>query len=207
MGRRKDNNYYDMFVENTTYCVMAAEFLNKRMNDFDITSMPADLIALHEIEHEADVKKHEMSRKLAREFITPIEREDIIALSQQIDTVTDAIEDVLIGMHTFYITEIRSDALEMAELILQSTKKLKIIMDEFANFKKSETLHTDIIELNRIEEIGDSIHQKALHELFKNEKDPVKLFAWAKVYDTLEECLDAAEDVSDVVESVVMKNS
>jgi len=66
-----------------------------------------------------------MIRKLAKEFITPIEREDIMALADAIDNVTDAIEDVVMRMYMYNITSIRPQAVKMTEIIVKCCNSLK----------------------------------------------------------------------------------
>jgi uncharacterized protein Yka (UPF0111/DUF47 family) len=148
-----------------------------------------------------------MRKRLAREFITPIEREDIVSLADAIDNVTDTIEDVLLRIYMFNFTKMREDAVKMAAIIVKCCEALREAVVEFANFRKSQILHKLIIEINRLEEEGDDLFVKATRALFVNEKDPVQILAWRETLDYLEKCCDACEEVSEVIESVMMKNS
>ena len=86
-----------------------------------------------------------MMKRLAREFITPIEREDIVSLADAIDNVTDTIEDVLLRIYMFNFTKMREDAVKMAAIIVQCCEALREAVVEFANFRKSQILHKLII--------------------------------------------------------------
>ena len=91
---KKDNNYFEMLAELVDYSCDAANLLNNTLVSFDASEIQEKIEEMHSIEHAADVKKHNMMEKLAKEFITPIERGDIIEMAHYIDNVTDAIEDV-----------------------------------------------------------------------------------------------------------------
>ena len=207
MAKKKDVNYFDTFVELVQYSCDAAILLNEIVNDFHTSELEAKMEQMHEIEHAGDEGRHAMMKRLAREFITPIEREDIVSLADAIDNVTDTIEDVLLRIYMFNFTKMHEDVVKMAAIIVQCCEALKEAVVEFANFRKSQTLHKLIIEINRLEEEGDDLFVKATRELFVNEKDPVQIMAWRETLDYLEKCCDACEEVSEVIESVMMKNS
>ncbi|HBL35635.1 MAG TPA: DUF47 domain-containing protein [Firmicutes bacterium] len=206
MAKKKDVNYFDTFVELVQYSCDAAILLNEIVNDFHTDELEAKMEQMHEIEHAGDEGRHAMMKRLAREFITPIEREDIVSLADAIDNVTDTIEDVLLRIYMFNFTKMHEDVVKMAAIIVQCCEALKEAVAEFANFRKSQTLHKLIIEINRLEEDGDDLFVKATRELFVNEKDPVQIMAWRETLDYLEKCCDACEEVSEVIESVMMKN-
>ena len=101
--------------------------------------------AIHTIEHAADMEKHELLNTLIKAFITPIDREDIILLSQNIDDLTDNIEDVLIRIYYNNIRTIHPDALELMRIVCRCCEAVKVMMEEFADFrqKASRTDHQD----------------------------------------------------------------
>ena len=203
----KNNNYFEYFIELVDFCLAAAESLSSTLHNFDAKKLPETMKLLHEVEHNADVKKHEMIKKLSAEFITPIEREDIIQLSQEIDDVTDSIEDVLLKIYMFNITEIKEEALEFCKIIADCCQALKNVMQNFQNFKKSADLKKYLIEINRLEEVGDQLYTDAVRKLYTTCKDPIEIIAWTETFRRFEQCCDNCEDIADVVESVIMKNS
>lgn len=207
MARKASNNYFDMFIELVDFCCAAAKNLHQTLSRFDAKKLPETMEFLHGIEHAADLKKHEMMKKLAQEFITPIEREDIISLAQEIDDITDSIEDVLLRIYMYNVKTIRPEALAFSSVIVESCEVLKKVMENFHNFKKSSQIHKDIIEINRLEEDGDKLYVEAVRGLYTNCKDPIELMAWTEAFNHLERCCDNCEDVADVVESVIMKNT
>ncbi len=206
MGKR-DHNYFDMFVNAVDYSCTAAKNLHQTLLDFDAAKLPETMKYLHQIEHTADLEKHKLMNLLAREFITPIEREDILLLSKEIDDVTDAIEDVLMRAYMFNVKTIPQEAIRFSALVVKCCDSLRKAMEEFDNFKKSTSIREYLVEVNRLEEEGDQLYMEAVHDLFASGKSSVEILAWTEMYECFERCCDACEDVSDAVESVMMKNS
>lgn len=204
---KKQNNYFNMFIEQVDFCCIAAENLYETLQNFDVNNLPETMEHLHIVENDADKKKHDMVNKLAHEFITPIEREDIYQLAREIDDVTDSIEDILIKIYMFNVSKIRPEALEFVKIIVDCCKVLKEVMKDFHNFKKTTTLKPNIIEINRLEELGDSLYIEAVHELYATSKDPVEILTWTQMFDRMEKCCDNCEDVADIVEGIIMKNT
>ena len=136
MAKKQRTNYFQMFVEMVEFSCSASRNLSKTLINFEVDKLPEIMDYIHKIEHSADDKKHEMMVKLADEFITPIEREDIMSLAQTIDDVTDSIEDVLMRIYMFNIQSIRSEALDFADVIIQCCDCLKKTMEEYHNFQK-----------------------------------------------------------------------
>ena len=124
MAIKKDDNYFSTFVELVNYSCQAANLLSEIMHNFNPDELEEKMKLMHNIEHAGDVERHVMMKKLAKEFITPIEREDIVAMADAIDNVTDNIEDVLMRMYMFNIRTMREDALKMSEIIVKCCEAL-----------------------------------------------------------------------------------
>lgn len=204
---RKQTDYFKMFVDLVDYSCSAAKMLYNVISKYDEKQLAKRLEEIHNIEHSADIAKHNMMRLLVKEFITPIDREDIIQLSQEIDDVTDSIEDVMLRLYMFNITTIRDDALLFAEKIVEACNALKKAMEEFHNFKKSNKLHGLLVDTDNIEEQCDKIYAESVRKLYSGSNDIMEIIKWRSIYDQLEKCCDACEHASNVIESVIMKNS
>ncbi|AEE92184.1 putative phosphate transport regulator [Tepidanaerobacter acetatoxydans Re1] len=205
--RKKDNYYFDTFVQLVDYSCEAADLLNQIMIDYDAKQIKDKMEEMHTIEHTADVERHQMIGRLVKEFITPIEREDIMAIADCIDTVTDTIEDVLMRMYMYNISEVTKHAQKMTEIIVKCCRLLRQAFDEFPNFRKSQKLHELIVEINELEEEGDALYTEAIRALYLSNVNYKEIVAWDNTYHYLEKCCDACEDVAEVIENVIMKNS
>jgi predicted phosphate transport protein (TIGR00153 family) len=206
MGKN-DYNYFEQFVNLAKYSQESAEILNETLRNFNTEELPKKILAMHNIEHSADIAKHDMMDRLVKEFVPPIEREDIITLSQNIDDVTDAVEDILIRIDIFNVKTIRPEIFEFTSLIVNACKSLTEALVEFKSFKRSSKLQSLIIEVNRIEEEGDHLYTDAVRNLYRTSTDPVELLVWSEILDRFEKCCDACEAAANDIESIVMKNS
>ncbi len=207
MARKKEENYFDTFVKMGEYCCDAANLLNDIMNDFNPDELEEKMKQMHKIEHSADTERHVMMEKLMREFLPPIEREDITAIADAIDTVTDTIEDVLMRMYMFNVSYVREYAIQMTMVVVKCCDTMKVALDEFHDFRKSKILHDLIIQINHMEEEGDVLFTKATRDLYVNCKDYLEVAAWDQIFNFLEKCCDACEDVANEIELVKLKNS
>ncbi len=204
---KKRFDYFNYFKEVSEIICEGAEYLHTALHEFDSNSLQEKLDTLHEIEHRADCTRHEMTAMLAHEFITPIEREDIVSLAQQMDTVVDYLEDVLLRIYMFNIQDIRKDAILFADSIIKCAKELDGVLAEFKNFKHSQTIKEKIVAVNNCESEGDKLLVDGIRELSVSNASDRELFVWTDIYEHLELCLDACEDVVDIIESVIMKNT
>jgi uncharacterized protein Yka (UPF0111/DUF47 family) len=64
-----------------------------------------------------------------------------------------------------------------------------------------------LVEINRLENEADRVHQQAVKELFEDERDPIVVMKWKEMLDFLEETTDRCEDVADLIEGVMLKHA
>ncbi len=202
-----DKFYFENFSACTELSKKAANYLVECLENYDSNNMETMLKEMHGFEHSADIKKHEMSATLAKAFVTPVDREDLDMLSQNLDDVLDSIEEVLQKFYIYDIQSVTPYAISFAKNIVRSCELLGDIMAEFENFKKSKKIHTLIVELNDVEEECDKIYLASMRELTKNSSDVLTTVSWRKIYECFEDCVDACEHVGDCIGSVIMKNT
>lgn len=207
MAKKNDDFFFRNFVECADFSYQAAKMLKDSLIEFDPDKIREQLESLHSIEHSADQKKHEMKAALVKAFITPIEREDIMMLSQNIDDVTDCIEDVLLMVYVNNVQHIRPNAISFIDLIIQCCEMLVNTLSEFSDFKKSKTLNEKLININTLEEAADKLFISSMRELHTDNTDVREVIAWGEIYNYLEKCTDACEHVADVIEEILLKNS
>ncbi len=205
--KKKQNPYFNDFIDMVSFSCQAAEHLQEVLKNYNPETLSDQRMAMHNIEHAEDELKHKMMQRLSKEFVTPIDREDIILIANQLDNVTDKIDDILIRMYMYNIKEIRPETLAFSDVILRCCQALQKTVEEFPNFHKSTTLIQNIIGVNTMEEEGDSIYISAVRKLYEEESDPIRVAVWSELFDRLEDCCDACEDVADAMETIVMKNS
>ena len=202
-----DKFYFDNFMVCTSIAKEAANYLVECLGNYEPNKMEDMLEKMHEIEHRADEKKHEMNEVLRKAFVTPVDREDLDMLSHKVDDVTDMIEEVL---QKFYINDIKTiqpAAIEFAKKLVKSCDLLCSLMGEFENFKRSKHIRDMIVALNDAEEECDRFYLKSMRSLAKESNNVWTVIAWRDIYDCMESCADACEHVSECVAAVIMKNT
>lgn len=207
MAKRSDNEYFTLFVKMSEVALKTHKMLTEILSDFDLDKLPEQLDNLHELESEGDRHTHELMKRVAKDFVTPIERDDIIALGRELDDITDNIEDILIKIYMYNIKSITPEAMEMLKVVGQCCVKVNSLLAEFSNFRKSDSISKDIVEINHLEELGDDLYIKAFRNLYTKGGDPLEVIAWSEVYKQLEKCCDTCEHAADVVEGVIVKNT
>lgn len=202
-----DKFYFENFTDSTALSKQAASYLVECLENYNPDELETMLAKMHEIEHAADLKKHELNEALAKAFVTPVDREDLDMLSHNLDDVVDLIEEVLQKFYIYDIDVIDEPAIAFAKNIVKSCDLLCQIMAEFENFKKSKKIRELVIALNDVEEECDKLYLTSIRSLTKNSTDVLKTISWRKIYEELEACADACEHVSECVGSVIMKNT
>ena len=203
--KKKEEVFFDLFIETIEKGVEAGVKLNALMEDY--TDITAKIEYLKKIENECDGKVHKIMQTLNASFITPFDREDIYYISKELDNIVDTIEEAANRFHVFNVKEVREDAIILSRLIVDSVNELKKLICELKNMKKSKTLKTYIIEVNRIENEGDLVFRRAMEKLFTEETSAIEVIKWKEIYEFLENSLDACENVANTLEGVVMKHA
>lgn len=202
-----DKFYFENFSACASLAKNAAIYLVECLENYDPTKLDEMLKKMHIFEHGADIKKHEMSETLAKAFVTPVDREDLDTLSQQMDEVLDTLEEILQNFYVYNIKAVEPAAISFAKNLVRSCEMLEGIMAEFENFKKSKSMHGLIIACNDVEEECDKLYLETMHTLTEDATDVLKVLSWNKVFECFEACADACEHVSECVGSIIMKNT
>ncbi len=202
-----DKFYFENFSECAVLAKEAANYLVECLENYDADKITEMLEKMHTFEHQADIKKHEMTETLAKAFVTPVDREDLDMLSQQLDNVSDTLEEILQKFYIFNVQKIEPAAIEFAKNLVRGCELLVQIMGELENFKKSKNMLSLIISCNDVEEECDKLYLATTNYITKKTTDALEAIAWYKIFDCFEACADACEHVSDCVGSIIMKNS
>ena len=202
-----DKFYFENFAEGAAPSKKAATYLVECLENYDPNKIEMMIHKMHEIEHTADIKKHEMNDTLAKAFVTPVDREDLDMLSHNLDQVTDKIEEIIQKFYIYNIQSVEPSVIEFAKKLVRSCELLCDLMNEFENFKRSKKIRELIVELNDAEEECDKLYLASMRELTKNPTDVLTTISWREIYECFESCADACEHVSECVGTVIMKNT
>lgn len=159
---------------------------------------------IKEVEHKCDFLTHEIIQRLNKTFVTPIDREDIHSLARTLDDVMDAIDNAASLVPLYRIDRVRFGARELAKIISASTV---VVRDAVMALEKHSGVLECAVEINRLENEADRVHQRAVGQLFDEERDPIAVMKWKEILDLLEDATDRCEDVANLLENVVVKHS
>ena len=208
VGKRDKFDYFDAFEKQTEVAVQEAELLIEAIESFtEAEHLKEVMERAHELEHKGDEINHAIFKTVATDFITPIEREDIINMSQYLDNIIDYIEDVMQRFYMYDVHFIHHDALEFAHLIKKSCVALDKAMEDFRNFKKSKMFKQLIIDVNDYEEEADQLYMTVIRKLHTHDREnPMRVLVWSQIFDRMEKCCDSCEHAADTMNSILLKN-
>jgi predicted phosphate transport protein (TIGR00153 family) len=161
-------------------------------------------LQIKQVESECDSLTHNIIQRLNRTFVTPIDREDIHTLAKSLDDVMDAVDASAKVVRLYKIGTVRYGARELAHVVSLSVDQVKHALEAL---DKKTGVAQRAVEINRLENEADRIHEEALRRLFDEERDPVMIIKWKEILDFLEEATDRCEDVANLLEGVVVKNA
>ncbi len=168
------------------------------------TGVAEQVQAIKAVEHAGDEITHQIFRKLNQTFITPFDREDIHELGSTMDDVIDLIDAAASRFVLYRISAVRAGTVELSKVLTLATMELSACIHSIAAPDKALQR---VIEINRLENESDRICRTLIAQLFEEEKDPVQIIKWKEIFEVMETAVDKCEDVSNVVESVIVKNA
>lgn len=202
---KKEAEFFVCFSNMVGLANTAANELKGLVENF--VDVDAKIEKISALEHECDLQVHHIYKKINASFVTPIDREDIVLIAREIDNILDNIEEVAHLLRIYNVEKMHQGAVSFADLIAQSLASLVKLMDEVIKMKPTAKLNAEVIEINRLENEGDTLYRNLLSDLFRSEKDAVEIIRWQGIFDYMEKALDSCEDVAGIVEGVVMKHA
>ena len=198
----REERFFDDFVAMAEQIRLGATMLEEMLAPEKPIWDKADQIK--EVEHKCDFLTHEIIQRLHRTFVTPLDREDIHDLARSLDDVMDAIDDSAGVVRLYSIDRVRPDARELARIIKASTDEM---VKALKALERKRGVAEPAVEINRLENEADRVHQAAVRRLFEEERDPITIMKWKEIFDFLEVATDRCEDVANAVEGIVVKHA
>ena len=198
----RDNSFFAMFSAMSDNLIGGARALVELFKNYQDVEKQVDQI--QRIEREGDELTHAILTKLNQTFITPFDREDIHQLASKLDDVLDFINAAGARLVMYRITAPPPAAAELAKIILMQSQELQKAV---SLMQKNGNILAHCVEINRLENEADQVSQQAIAGLFEREKDPINLIKIKELLEFLERATDKAEDVANVLETVVLKNT
>jgi hypothetical protein len=200
----KDMAFFDLLDAQADAAIRAAEEFHLLSTDFTTATRFTDKIK--RIESEADDFTHELANRLDSTFVTPFDKEDIRALSGQLDDVTDTIESAASRIVLYRLLQPRADLEPMVGKLVEVTKVTKRAVSALRDLRLFKSNRELFVEVHRLENDSDAGYRQAISDLFNAiEPDVLAIMKWKEIYDRIEKAVDKCEDVANTIESVVVK--
>ena len=208
MAKKDKFNYFDAFKKQVEVAAEECDILIEAIETFSHADELEPLLKrAHEIEHQGDLVNHEIRTYVSTDFITPIDREDIVELAQRLDDITDDLEGILQRFYMFNIHFMHPKTIEFAQIIKKSLKALSKSMDSFREFKKVKKIRAMVQDVNDFEETADDLYVEVIRSLYVEESEhPVRIEVWTALFDRLEGAVDACWEAADTMSTIMLKN-
>ncbi|AVK85548.1 DUF47 domain-containing protein [Lysinibacillus sp. NPDC047702] len=177
---------------------------NARIQDIDALKEIAD--TMKQYETSGDKLIHELIVMLNKSFMTPIEREDILALANKLDDVIDGMEGCIAHFNMYNLTEVTEPMRQFLTYIAKSTDEMVQAM-ELLNSKKLVEMRKHSIQIKDYERECDEIFRSSMKQLFIQEKDPMRIIVFKDIYEQFEDIADSCQTVANTIETIIMRNA
>ena len=197
----KEREFFDLFEEAGNNCLLAAGLLEKMLAQWpDHGELGREVVIC---EQEGDRITHDIIQRLNQTFVTPFDREDIIALASGLDDIVDFIEEVADFLSLYRIEAPMDQAQEMARVLHEATRAIAQAIPRLRTLKD---IHHYTVEVNRLENEGDRMLRSALASLFEQGIDPMMVIRWKDIFERLEDAIDSTETAVNILEGIIIKN-
>ena len=200
----KEEKFFDLFEELVGRIEAGGKLFLEMVENGAYSE--AQAVRLKEIEHEADIITHQTYEKMHTTFLTPLDREDICNLVNKMDSILDMTEAAAARIILYRVKDPSPTIVDQARVLNETIVKLKTIIHGLRDMKHASMILQTCVEIHTLENAGDVILRTTMAHLFENEPDVRELIKWKEIHERIEEAIDVCEDVSNIVEGIVLKN-
>lgn len=201
----KTISFFDYFIEAVEIIKKGTKELEEIYEKFENLKERVDRIK--SLEHSCDKVTHKTLEKLNKTFVCPFDREDIHSLITKMDNILDFIDAAAQRLLLYRIDKPTEDARRLVGILSRTTDKVYEAILDLKNFKKPKNILQLCIEINTLENEGDVALRQGLANLFESQRNPIDIIKRKEIYENLENAIDSCEDVANIMESIILKNT
>jgi uncharacterized protein len=199
----REEAFFDLFKQAAHNVIEGSRLLKELMEDY--TNVQQKIERIKEVEHIGDGITHDIALRLNQTFLTPLDREDIHDLASALDDILDAVEAVADRFAIYKIAHPTESAIRLADILYRASVAVGRGVDHIA--MSHEEVKEYGVQVNSLENEADRVSRDAISELFEKETNPIAVIKWKEIYETFEEGTDRCEDVANVIECIVLKQT
>ena len=200
----KDTVFFDLFEDLSRHVVSVSEHLRRMALEYPQAGTHIQLI--RQEEHDADDLAHAALDRLDRTFITPFDREDIHMLVGGLDDIVDTVDALAKRFPLYHVQSMEVAFQKQTDTLVQAAIVLSEAVHRLRKSRKLSELSEKLIEIHRLENVGDDQNHAAMTHHFSGAMDPLTVMKWKELYDLIEAAIDGCEDVGNTLERIVLKN-
>lgn len=204
MRFKKKDIFFETMENMADKIVQAADYFAQNVSKYEDVNLFAS--EMKKYESECDEFTHTIIKELNKTFITPIDRDDILALTSSLDDVIDGMEATVSRFYMYNLLKPDEYIVQFAEILRQSAYEIQKAIHLLSQ-KKLLAIREHTIRLNDLENQGDDLLRICIKNLFATVSDPIELIKKKEIYERLEQTTDTCEDVANMLESIIMSNS
>jgi uncharacterized protein len=197
-----DEGFFDLFQAAATNARDCAETLHKLIVSF--SDLDVHYESIKGFERRGDQTTAEILHRLDESFVTPYDREDIHALAEELDDVVDDMFSAAELIHLVQATQPLPEVAELADVLVTMADEMVALI---GCLRSGDRARYRLQRIESLERQGDVIYRRTIARLFSGEFEALDVLKWKDIVQALENSINAIEDVSDVVESILVKNS
>lgn len=201
----KEEKFFSMLNDHAELCHEAAQLMQD-VFEGEVEKREA-LREIEQKEHEADELVAATMDRLRKTFITPMDREDIQLLIDQLDNTIDNIKEIMDKMVMYQVqSEPTAGAIRMAEIVAKCCKHIKKSISYMGSLKKNYLkVEGRALEVLRLEAEADDIYHVEMAKLFTECSDPIEIIKWKEILSSMEDVIDGSETLVGTFRRVVLK--
>ncbi len=202
----KTDKFFVLFEQLAGVIVKAADTL-KKISNANGEGIVKIVKEVEEFEHQCDTITHDIFSVLNTTFVTPFDREDIHQLASSLDDIMDYTDEAVARLALYKVDSIPEPMLHLITILHSSAVEIHHGVGLLRDMGKAAELHKILEKIHSYENQADDVFERAIAELFENQKDPIQLVKLKDIYESFELATDKCESVANVMESILIKHA
>ena len=201
----REEKFFDLLEMASANLVEASRHLKDLVDHYE--DIHAKVQDITDCEHRGDNITHQIFGALHSTFITPLEREDIVALTHSLDDVMDFIESAADTMLLYKVERPTETARRLAKIIARACQEVSDVMPLLRRKDTMKRVLPATVTINSLENEADDVMRHGLALLLEKPDEVMDFLRWREIYEMMESATDRGEDVANALEAIVLKNS
>jgi predicted phosphate transport protein (TIGR00153 family) len=208
----RDDGFYPLFddaAENVAVCARRfRDLLDHYFEDPRSEPSTRDVEKLVNLINDCELHGDDLTRTILRRlnssFVTPFDREDIHALTEELDDVVDEMQAAADLLVLHRVEKPLPEVRDLADILVKAAEANVALI---AKLPRLRDMEGDLEVIGQLESEGDRVYRRLVAHLFSGEFKAFAVLKWKDIVEAIEKSVNAIENISDIVESIVLKHA